>query len=107
MTTRTTTRARTRTTRTRTTLTDHQEAALDALLEAITENGEQPGPWVDHEPAAPLEMWRTALWAMFADYANARQMVRRTVTAMVRLGVVIERDGMVAVGTFGVDIAVA
>jgi hypothetical protein len=26
---------------------------------------------------------------------------------MVRLGVVIERDGMVAVGTFGVDIAVA
>ena len=52
-------------------------------------------------------MWRTALRAMFADYANARQMVRRTVTAMVRLGVVIERDGMVAVGTFGVDIKVA
>ena len=40
MTTRTTTRARTRTTRT--TLTDHQEAALDLLLDVIEAHG-QPG----------------------------------------------------------------
>jgi hypothetical protein len=89
------------------TLTALQQAALDALVDAITEHGEQPGPWPDHEPAAPLELWRTKVRTIFADHANARQMVRRTVTAMVRLGVVLERAGMVAVGTFGVDIKVA
>ena len=44
---------------------------------------------------------------LFPAHANPRQMVRRTVTALVRLGVVLERDGLVAVGTFGVDIKVA
>ncbi len=93
MTTRTTTRARTRTTRTRTTLTDHQEAALDLLLDVIEAHG-QPGAWPDGEPAAPLDLWRTKMMrTLFPAHANPRQMVRRTVTALVRLGVVLERDG--------------
>jgi hypothetical protein len=88
------------------TLTALQWAAIDALIDTITDSGEQAGPWLDREPAVPLELWRTKVRTMFAEHANARQMVRRTMRTLITSGCVIERDGWVAVGDFIVEIEV-
>jgi hypothetical protein len=52
----------------------------------------------------PLEAWRTKVRTMFPDHANPRQMVRRTMRTLIACGCVLERDGLVAVGNFNVDI---
>ena len=97
-----------RTRNTRTMLTATQERALDLLLDAIAENGEEAGPWPEsREPAVKVEAWRAQLRRnMFQGNSNPRQAVRRLMRTMIALGVVIERDGWVCVGVYGVDIAV-
>jgi hypothetical protein len=85
-------------------LTAREEAALDLLLDVIGEHG-KPGP--DGEPAVPLEAWRTKVRTMFPDHANPRQMVRRTMRTLIACGCVLERDGLVAVGNFMIEIEVA
>jgi hypothetical protein len=87
------------------TITNQQERALDLLVDLVEEHG-QPGPWADHEPAVPIEAWRTKVRTMFPDHANARQMVRRTMRTLLAAGVVLEQDGLVAVGTFIIELDV-
>jgi hypothetical protein len=70
------------------TLTALQWAALDALLDAIGEHGEQPSPLFDYEPAVPIETWRTKLRNMFRGNTNARQQVRRTARTLITNGCV-------------------
>ena len=82
------------------TLAARQEAAIDLLLDVIEAHGERPGP--DGEPVAPLAAWRAALRSR--GRTNARQ-VRRLTQGLIDLGAVLERDGMVAVGDYGVEIA--
>ena len=55
----------------------------------------------------PLEAWRTKVRTMFPDHANPRQMVRRTMRTLIACGCVLERDGLVAVGNFMIEIEVA
>jgi hypothetical protein len=89
----------------RVTLSDQQQAAIDVLLDVIEAHGK---PGSEGEPEVDVELWRTALRNMFRpEHPNARRAVRRVMQAMFRLGCVIERDGLVAVGTFDVDIKVA
>ena len=101
-----------RTTRTRNTriaLTADQERALDLLLDAIAENGEEVGPWPEsREPAVKVEARRAKLRRnMFQGNSNPRHAVRRLMRTMIDLGAVIEHGGQVAIGVYGVDIAVA
>ena len=88
------------------TLTDREEQALDLLIDAIAEHGERPGPWEDHEPAAPIELWRTKLRTLYPDHANPRQMVRRIMRTLIDAGCVLERDGLVSVGNVAYEIVV-
>jgi hypothetical protein len=86
-------------------LTTQQEASLDLLVDVIELHG-KPGPWPDREPAVPVETWRNKLTDPSPDHANARQMVRRTMRALITSGCVIEHDGLVAVGSFSMEIEV-
>ena len=86
-------------------LTDHQEQALDLLIDVIEQHG-QPGPWADREPAVHLSIWQAALRTLYADHGNPRRTVRRTVQTLIATGCVVHHDGMVAVGNFAVDIEV-
>ena len=86
----------------RVTLSDQQQAAIDVLLDVIEAHGK---PGSEGEPEVDVELWRTALRNLFRpEHPNARRAVRRV---MFRLGCVIERAGLVAVGTFDVNIKVA